>query len=72
MIETGFDSRIKVQQIIESQVPEFVREDFPKYVDFLKQYYVSMDRQGGAVDLSENIDRYLNLENFQQISHFLA
>ena len=63
MIETGFDSRVKVQQVIESQVPEFVRSDFPKYIEFLRQYYVSQEYQGGPVDIAENLDQYLRLDN---------
>jgi len=63
MIQTGFDSRVKVQQVIESQLPEFVRSDFPKYVDFLKQYYISQEYQGGPVDIAENLDQYLKIDN---------
>ena len=63
MIETGFESRVKVQQVIESQLPEFIKADFPKYVDFLKQYYISQEYQGGPIDLADNLDQYLRLDN---------
>ncbi len=58
--------RIKTNQIIGTQLPQFIVEENPLFVEFLKQYYISMDRQGGAIDLSENIDQYLNFENFQE------
>ena len=61
--------RVQINQIIGTQLPKFVVEENPLFSEFLKQYYVSMDRQGGAVDLSENIDRYLNLENFQETAY---
>ena len=63
MIQTGFESRVKVQQIIENQLPEFVLDENPKFVDFLKQYYISQEYQGGTIDISENLDQYLNLDN---------
>ena len=51
MIGTGIDKRIQVQQIIEHQLPEFIRTESPLAVDFLKQYYISQEHRGGVVDL---------------------
>ena len=63
MIETGFESRVKVQQIIDSQLPEFVLDESPKTSEFLKQYYISQEYQGGTIDIVENLDQYINLNN---------
>jgi hypothetical protein len=63
MIETGFDRRVKVQQIIDNQLPEFLVSESPKASEFLKQYYVSQEYQGGPVDLADNLDQYLKLDN---------
>jgi len=63
MVENIFESRVKVQQIIESQLPEFILDESPKFIDFLKQYYISQEYQGGPIDISENIDQYLKLDN---------
>ena len=60
MIKTGFETRVKVQQIIENQLPEFLRSESPKAVDFLKQYYISQEYQGAPADLANNLDQYLN------------
>ena len=38
MIGTGIEKRIQVQQIIESQLPEFILTESPKTVDFLKKH----------------------------------
>ena len=46
MITTGFESRVKIQQIVDNQLPEFILSESPKAVDFLKQYYVSQEFQG--------------------------
>ena len=63
MITTGIDKRVKVQQIIESQIPEFLISESPKAVEFLKQYYVSQEYQGGVIDLTDNLDQYIKLDN---------
>jgi hypothetical protein len=63
MIQTGFESRIKIQDIISNQLPEFVLDESPKAVDFLKQYYISQEYQGGPIDIAENLDQYLKVDN---------
>ena len=63
MIGTGIDKRIQVQQIIESQLPEFITAESPLTVDFLKQYYISQEHRGGVLDISDNLDQYLKLDN---------
>ena len=63
MIDTSIQ-RVKISQVIENQLPEFVQSENPLFVDFMKQYYVSQEFQGGTVDLGENIDRYTKLQTF--------
>jgi len=63
MIQTGLQSKIKVQELIESQLPNFIFDDSPNAVEFLKQYYISQEYQGGPIDISDNIDEYLKLSN---------
>ena len=57
------DKRIKVNTIIENQLPEFVLSDFPNATEFLKQYYISQEFQSGASDLINNFDQYLKVDN---------
>jgi len=63
MIQTGIESRVKIRDIISNQLPEFVLDESPKAVDFLKQYYISQEYQGGPVDIVENLDEYLKVDN---------
>jgi hypothetical protein len=65
MIQTGFESRIKVQDLIDHQLPEFILEESPNAVEFLKQYYISQEYQGGPIDISDNLDQYLKLDNLK-------
>ena len=57
------DKRIKVNKIIENQLPEFLITDFPKATEFLRQYYISQEFQGGPSDLISNFDQYLRSDN---------
>ena len=63
MIQTGIESRVKIQQVIENHLPEFILDENPKALDFLKQYYISQEYQGGPTDLADNLDQYLKLDN---------
>ena len=58
-----FDKRIKVNTIIENQLPEFILADFPNATEFFKQYYISQEFQGGTTDLISNFDQYLKVDN---------
>ena len=56
MIQTGFEKRVQVQQILANQLPDYIRAESPKTLDFLKQYYISQEHQSGATDLADNLD----------------
>ena len=60
---SNIDKRIQVNTIIENQLPEFVVSDFPKATEFLKQYFISQEFQGGAADLINNFDQYIKPDN---------
>ena len=65
MIQTGFESKVKVQDLINSQIPSFILDESPKTVDFLKQYYISQEYQGGPSDITDNLDQYLKVDNLK-------
>ena len=60
--------RIKFQNIVESQVPDFVRDDFPLLSDFLKQYYISQEFESGTYDLIQNIDQYVKIDELTNLT----
>jgi hypothetical protein len=37
--------------------------NYDKFIEFLKQYYISQEYQGSSYDLIDNLDQYLNLDN---------
>jgi len=56
--------RVKIDSLIESQIPEFLLEESPLFVDFLRQYYKSLEHQSGTIDLALNINKYKNSSKF--------
>jgi hypothetical protein len=55
------EKRVSFNQIVKSQLPAYVREEFPLVAEFLSQYYISQEYQGAPTDLIQNIDRYIKL-----------
>lgn len=60
--------RVKIDSILESQIPEFLNEESPLFREFLKQYYYSLEHQSGTLDLVNNLKQYKNIEQFNDES----
>jgi hypothetical protein len=56
------EKRIQFQNVVQNQLPEYVKEEFPLISEFLKQYYLAQEFQGAPVDLIQNIDQYIKLD----------
>ena len=61
MIETSI-TKVKINEIVQDQIPEFISEENPNFVEFLEQYYYSQEFQGGVVDLADNLNEYKSLD----------
>ena len=48
--------RISISKVVNSQLPSFVREEYPLFSEFLKQYYISDDSERLIQNLDKNID----------------
>jgi hypothetical protein len=59
------EKRIQFNNIIQNQLPAYVREEFPLVAEFLKQYYISQEFQSASTDLIQNIDQYLKLDTIK-------
>jgi hypothetical protein len=64
MIETGLNQRVKIQNILANQLPEYLRIENPKSIDFLKQYYLGQENRGSSVDLVDGLVEYLKLDSY--------
>jgi hypothetical protein len=61
MISTSIN-RVKISEVIQSQIPEYIDFENPRFSDFLRQYYISQEFQGGVVDIAESLSEYKNLD----------
>lgn len=59
-------NRVKIQSVVESQLPEFVKEEYPLLTNFLQQYYKSQEYVGSAYDILQWIDEYLKVDNLTE------
>ena len=56
--------RVKIQNFLETQIPEFLNVDNPLFKEFLEQYYISLEHQTGTVDIANNLVDYKRIDNF--------
>ena len=61
MIQTSL-TKVKINEIIESQIPQVIDAENPLLGDFLKQYYISQEHQGGSIDIADNLVEYKSLD----------
>ena len=61
MIETSL-TRVKIHEVVQSQIPESIDSENPLFGEFMKQYYLSQEYQGGSVDIAENLVEYKSLD----------
>ena len=61
MITTSF-TKVKIHEIIQSQIPQYIDDENSFFGEFLKQYYISQEYQGGAVDIADNLVEYKSLD----------
>ena len=58
------DSKVKISNILGSQLPEFILDDNPLFKEFLEQYYLSQQHEYGTIDLAERIADLKNIDSF--------
>ena len=61
------ESRIKISSIVENQLPDYVKEEFPLVTEFLSQYYQAIENQGSTLDILQNIDHYIKVDNLTNL-----
>jgi len=63
------DSKVKISNILESQLPEFILDDNPLFKEFLEQYYLSQQHEYGTIDLAERIQDLKNIESIVDVKY---
>lgn len=63
-------SNNKTSFLVSSQVPQFVQDDHPKFIQFLEKYYEFLEQDGQVLETTKNLTNYLNVdladERFQE------
>ena len=59
--------RVQVQDIVSDQLPGYIQDDFPLLGKFLEQYYLSVENNGGSLNILNNIDQYVKVDNLYDI-----
>lgn len=54
------DDRISV--LLNQQFPDFVKEEGPLFIEFVKAYYEWMEQEGYAIDVSKNLLNYQDVD----------
>jgi hypothetical protein len=52
----------KVSQLVNSQLPEFIRSDYTTFVAFLEYYYQFLEQDQGALELVQNARQYSDID----------
>ena len=63
------DNKVKISNILESQIPEFIQEESPLFKEFLEQYYISEEHEYGTTDLADRIGDLKHVESFSRLTY---
>lgn len=56
----------KTSLLINSQLPEFVRRDHPKFIEFLEEYYKWMEEDGNVTYVTKNFTDIRDIDKLQE------
>ena len=56
----------RISTLIESQLPEFIAEDYELFSKFVEKYYEAQENQGGPLDIINNIQKYLDIDYYEK------
>ena len=62
------DKKVKISNILSSQIPDFIQADNPLFIEFLTQYYESEEREYGTTYLSDHISSLKKISTVSDIS----
>ena len=64
----------KVSELVNSQLPEFIRSDYTTFVAFLEYYYKFLEQDQGALELVQNARQYSDIDQTTDafVNYFLT
>ena len=64
--------KIQFNNIVQNQLPQYVINEYPLVVDFLKTYYQGQEYKGGPIDLVQNIDSYVKVGEQTNLTQYVG
>tara|TARA_R100000008_G_scaffold86370_1_gene79149 strand:+ start:2735 stop:16369 length:13635 start_codon:yes stop_codon:yes gene_type:complete len=61
------DNKVKISNILNSLIPDFIGQENPLFKEFLEQYYISEERDYGATNLADNLAEYKKISYLSEI-----
>ena len=61
------DNKVKISNILENQLPEFILDENPLFKEFLEQYYLSQEHEYGTVDLASRVGNLKDISTFEKL-----
>ena len=65
--EVSPESRSKISTNIAAQFPSFIQENFPTFIEFVKEYYKSQELKGYCIDIIQNWGDYYNIDQYGEL-----
>lgn len=56
------DQKVRVEDIISNLIPDFILEENPLFLEFLKSYFISREAFGSDIDVIRNLLEYKKIE----------
>ena len=56
----------KVSFLIESQLPDFINEEYELFSKFIQKYYEQLEIQGQPLDVISNLQQYRDIDFYEK------
>lgn len=55
---------VNISAVLSTQIPSFLSNDSPLFLEFLNQYYISQSHTTGTLDIATNLEKFKNLDTY--------
>lgn len=56
----------RISKLVESQLPEFITSEYPKFTAFLQKYYEQLETSGQPLDILQNLSTYQDIDFYEK------
>lgn len=56
----------RISKLVESQLPEFITSEYPKFTAFLQKYYEQLEIAGQPLDILGNLTKYQDIDFYER------